>query len=317
MTLPERRAHRTEADEQNTDENWLTQPERGALLGMKTVLWLATAFGRWPARQLVRLIALYYALFDRKARSASTQWLSTVLQRPPRFIERYRHLFTFAQVALDRFFFLRGKTAPFAVTRTGNEHLIALQQRQQGAVLLGAHLGSFEAMRAGARDEQFAINIVGNFANAKLINALFEELSDDNRAQLIDISTDSIGATLQMRTKLENGQMVALLGDRRSETTKNVPVSFFGKPARLPAGPFILASLLQCPVYLVFGLYREPNRYDLYCEPFANRVELPRKNRDEALQRLVQRYADRLEHYARQAPYCWFNFFPFWDDTAD
>lgn len=315
MTLPESRAHRPAQSNENTGENWLTQPERGVILGMKSVLWLATAFGRWPARQLVRLVALYYTLFDRRARNASTQWLSTILQRPPRFAEIYRHLFTFAQVTLDRVFFLRGKTAPFAVTRTGNEHLIALQQKQQGAVLLGAHLGSFEAMRAGARDEEFSINIVGNFANAKLINALFEKLSDDNRAQLIDISEDSIGATLHMRAKLENGQMVALLGDRRSEKTKNIAVSFFGKPARLPAGPFILASLLQCPVYLVFGLYREPNRYDLYCEPFVQRVELPRKNRDEALQRLVQRYADRVEHYARQAPYCWFNFFPFWDDT--
>jgi len=27
----------------------------------------------------------------------------------------------------------------------------------------------------------------------------------------------------------------------------------------------------------------------------------------------MQRYAERLEHYARLAPYNWFNFYPFWD----
>lgn len=297
------------------DADWLSQPERGALLGMKLVMWLATAFGRWPARQLVRAVALYYALFDRSARAASRDWLTTVQGRAPSFGETYRHFFTFAQVTLDRFFFLRGKTAPFEISRTGNEHLIALQRTRQGAVLLGAHLGSFEAMRAGGREEAFDINIVGNFANARVINALFEDLGDANRARVIDVSDDSLNATLQMRERLEDGEMVALLGDRRSEATKSVTVSFFGRPARLPAGPFILASLLGCPVYLVFGLFHAPRHYALHCEPFAERIELPRGTRQQALQDVMQRYATRLEHYASTAPYCWFNFFEFWDDT--
>ncbi len=38
---------------------WLNMPEKGALLGIRFVFWFATLFGRWPARQFVRLIALY------------------------------------------------------------------------------------------------------------------------------------------------------------------------------------------------------------------------------------------------------------------
>lgn len=297
-----------------TDATWLSQPERGALLGMKLMLWVATVCGRWPARQVVRLIAAYYVCFDKEARRHSTAWLRTVWGREPRFREVYRHFFTFAQVTLDRLFLVQGKVGAFEVERTGNAHLMELERARQGAILLGAHLGSFEAMRAGAHEESFGINIVGNFANAKLINSLLDDLGSNQQARFIDISADPIQSTMLIRERLEEGEMVAVLGDRQSAGMKTVRVNFFGKPASFPAGPFILAALLDCPVYLVFGLYHEPNRYSLHCEPFRDKLVLPRRQRQEALEEVVQAYADRLEVYARQAPYCWFNFFDFWDE---
>ena len=87
---------------------------------------------------------------------------------------------------------------------------------------------------------------------------------------------------------------------------------FLGAPASFPTGPYLLAAALGCPVYLGFGLYHEPNRYALYCEPFAERVVLPRATRAEAVRDHVARYAARLEHFCRLAPYNWFNFYDFW-----
>lgn len=295
-----------------SNESWLTQPERGAVLGIRLVFWMATIFGRWPVRQLVRLIAAWYWLFDRAAREASRGWLQVVLEREPTRREVYKHLFSFAQVTLDRLFLLQGKTAAFQVTRTGNEHLIALRDGRQGAILLGAHLGSFEAMRVGGEEEDFDIHIVGNFANARMINSLLDELDPAMRARVIDIGEDPMSSTLRIQEQLAEGGMVAILGDRVTPRSKTVTVEFFGRPAAFPAGPFILASLLQCPVYLVFGLYQEPNRYDLFCEPFASQVVLPRRSRQDSLEAVVQAYAHRLEAYARRAPYSWFNFYDFW-----
>jgi predicted LPLAT superfamily acyltransferase len=67
---------------------------------------------------------------------------------------------------------------------------------------------------------------------------------------------------------------------------------------------------------LTFGLYHPPRRYALYCEPFADRLELPRAHRKQALRDYVQQYASRLEYYCRLAPLNWFNFFRFWEDEA-
>ena len=291
---------------------WLNKRERGTIAGIRAVFVLATLFGRWPARLLVRVIALYYALFDKKAVRASKEWFTVVHGRPARWRDAYRHILRFSQMTLDRLFLLRGKTRPFRFTHTGHELLERHAKERTGAILVGAHLGSYEAMRAGGEGTRLPLNIVGYFANARLINALFEKLNPSLAARVIHIGDGSIDFIFQIKERIAAGEMVALLADRAGLNENTTTVPFFGRPARFATGPFILASLLNCPVYLTFGLYTEPNRYDLYCEPFAERLVLPRKDRQRALEAEVLRYAQRLEHYCRKAPDNWSNFFDFW-----
>ena len=44
---------------------------------------------------------------------------------------------------------------------------------------------------------------------------------------------------------------------------------------------------------------------------------MPRQQRAQAVLALIQRYAGRLEHYTRIAPYNWFNFYDFWGNEDD
>ncbi|HEB53791.1 MAG TPA: glycosyltransferase family 2 protein, partial [bacterium] len=148
--------------------------------------------------------------------------------------------------------------------------------------------------------------------NAARINALLTRLDPQRAATVIHIGDDPVGQMARVHDRIEAGEFVALLGDRTGLNERVVEADFFGAKAKFPAGPFLIASLMRCPVYLTFGVYRHPNRYDLSCEPFAERLHLPRKGRQQALQEVVQRYADRLAHHARSAPYNWFNFYDFW-----
>ena len=282
------------------------------MLGIRFVFFLATAFGRAPAGLFLRVVALWYALIDRQAKKASKTFLSRALGRAATFADVYRHIFCFARVTLDRAFLLKGRDDLFEVHKEGNHHLQELTRKKRGALLLGGHLGSFEAMRVGASRERFPINIVGHFQNARMINALLEQLNPEIAARVLHVGDDPAGTAITMRERLEAGEMLAVLGDRVGLNDKHTAVTFLGKTALFPTGPFLLASALKCPVYLVFGLYHEPNRYNLYCEPFVDRVVLPRANRQQALQDITQRYAERLEHFAKIAPYNWFNFYDFW-----
>lgn len=292
---------------------WLGTAERGTLLGIRVITYLATAWGRLPARVLVRFIALWYTLRDAPARQASRQWWTVIDGRPPSWGKVYRHILRFAQTALDRLFLVRGHVAPFVVTRTGHHHLEAAKAAGTGGILLGAHLGSFEAMRAGGDNTDLKINILGFFENARMINSVLESLNPRQAARVIHIGRESVDFIFRAQQCIEAGEFVAVLGDRTGLHEKSITVEFFGRPARFPTGPFTLAAALKCPVLLTFGLYSEPNRYDLHCEVFCERVVLPRKDRQDHLRALVQRYAARLEHYCRMAPDNWFNFFDFWE----
>jgi len=294
---------------------WLNQGERGAIFGIRIAFFLATAFGRWPMRQFLRIVAFWYAIFDATARRASSTWLTRVYGRPARFSEVYQHILRFARVALDRVFLVRGRTGSIVVNRTGTHHLKALIDEGRGAILVGAHLGSFEAMRAAATTH-YPINIVGHFENARVINGLLEQLNPEKAAKVVHVGKDPVGFALKVRELLDNGEMVAILADRVGLNDKQVEVDFMGAPAAFPTGPFLLAATLKAPVYLVFGLYYEPNRYELHCEPFADPIVLPRGNRQGALKDVVQRYAQRVEEYARRAPDNWFNFYDFWKSSG-
>jgi len=70
------------------------------------------------------------------------------------------------------------------------------------------------------------------------------------------------------------------LRDRVSSKHKerSIRAPFLGRPAPFPEGPFVLASLLECPVYLLFCL-KIGGKYRVSIEPFADPLVLPRHER--------------------------------------
>ncbi|MGI5860839.1 MAG: hypothetical protein ACOX6T_02150 [Myxococcales bacterium] len=290
---------------------WMHVAEKGGVWGIRFVVWLATAFGRGAARLFLCFLALYYAVFHGNVRRASARYLQRLHGVPAGFAAVYRHVLTFARVTLDRLFFAAGKSKPFQISFHGEEHLRKLRDEKKGALLVLAHHGSFEAAHALSSERQLAINILGNFSNARMLNEALRKAGPGVNARLIDISSE-VDFVFKVQERIEAGELVATMGDRVGPDGKQVAVDFLGHPAPFPTGPYLLAAALGCPVYLAFGIYSEPNRYDLYCEPFAERIVLPRATRAQALAEYVQIYARRLEHFCRLAPNNWFNFYDFW-----
>ncbi len=302
----------SDAPEPDPSGGWLTQRERGAVWAIQLAVLCATMLGRKPARALMYVVAAYYTAFDGTARRASRDWLTRFHGRPARLAQVYRHILCFAHVTLDRLFFARGAVDYFEIERTGNHHLDEMARNRRGAVLLGAHLGSFEAMRAASEEEDLPVSIIGHFENARMINAAFQKIDPELSSRLVHMGRDPVQLALTLRDRIADGALVAVMADRVGLNEKYLEVDFFGAPARFSTGPFILAAALKCPIFLVFGLYYPPNRYSLHCEPFLDRLVLPRHDREGALRQVVIRYAARIESYCRRAPDNWFNFFDFW-----
>ena len=314
--LARERARSAEANEaEATAQSWRDVGERGSVLGMKAGILLTTMLGRPGGRVLTTFIAAYYTLLSANARRA-TRDFRRHLGLETRWRDIYRQVHRFAECILDAFFFMRGKTRFFRVDRNGKEHLARLRDEGQGAILLGAHLGSFHAMREQSGREALPLYPVVFTKNAARFNQVLEELDPTSKVRLIEIdeSEGRMAFMLSIREKLEEGGLVAILGDRVKPGAKAVKVEFLGEETWLPAGPYVLAATLKAPVYFVAGLNRGNGHYELHCIPFAERVVLPRRERQEAIQRYAQQYADLVARFCRDAPDNWFNFFDFWVD---
>lgn len=295
---------------------WRRVPEVGTVLGIRFVVGLATFCGRPVATWFLSVLALYYTLSSSRVRRSSRAYLARVGE-PTTLAAVRRHVHTFARVALDRLFFLQNRLAPFEIETHGDELLTDLTERKTGAILLGAHLGSFEAMRAVGRDAGMRLSVVVDTRSAERLGRVLRELSADATIGVIAVDPDGMGTALRVREAIERGELVGILADRTMASAgRNVTVDFLGAPAEVPAGPFVLAHALKCPVYQVFGLFFAPNRYELHCELFADTLRLERGDRAEALRGVAQRYVDRVAHHARRAPYNWFNFYDFWKSAG-
>ena len=293
-------------------DRWTTLPERGTPASLRVIAWIAAHVGRWAARLLLYPVTLYFLITARAARRISYQYLKRVRGSSARFWHVFRHFYCFAATILDRVYLLRGEFERFRVTVHGKELLQRQIETGKGSILLGSHLGSFEVLRAlGVMQRGFPLKVLMDTVHNQNITRFFDALNP--RIAGTVIAPDRPDTLIRVKESLDSGYFVGMLGDRVFGGEKTTQCQFLGAPATFPAGPILLAAMMRCPVILFFGLYRGGNRYEIYFEHFADVIVLERDRRAEETQLWMQRYAERLEHYARLAPYNWFNFYPFWD----
>ena len=294
---------------------WTEEPERGSAVLIRLMIWVALRLG-WPTGQvLLYPITAYFYLFLRGTRRASRDFLARALGRNATGRDVFRHLFTFSCVLFDRIFLLSNRLEHFTIDVTGLACLEAILAEQRGCILIGSHLGSFEVLRAVARQSPTPVNVLMYRANNGPYSRLVERLDPTLSDRIIEIGTPE--AMLHVRESLERGEMVGILADRAPAGQKMIAVSFLSAPASLPTGPWALCAALGAPVVLLFGVRTAPRRYSVHFEPFADRIVLERSRRAEDIADWVARYAQHLETQCRAHPFNWFNFYEFWEKVPD
>jgi predicted LPLAT superfamily acyltransferase len=293
---------------------WVQRPERSNRAILRVMTWISLRLGRPAGRAVLRLIAAYFLLFSPTARRASRDWLRRALGRRPRLRDLFRHFFCFAATIHDRVYLINERFDLFDLHVHGGELIRDCVARGEGVFLMGAHMGSFEVMRAlGRQQPGMRVAMVMYEDNARKINETLAAINPAAQQDIIPLGR--LDSMLRVRERLEDGSLVGMLGDRSLGHDAATSVVFLGQPADFPLGPWRMAAMLKRPVILMVGLYRGGNRYDIHFEPLADFTGVSRDTRAQAQHEAVERYAARLEHYARQAPFNWFNFFDFWQSV--
>ena len=269
-------------------------------------------------------IVLYFFVFGGRARRSIGQyqqrladWSGQSALRPTRR-RVFGQFMAFADALLDKLDVWNGRLKIEDIDIIDPALLRNQLRAERGQMLVGAHLGNLEVCRALAElGEKVTMNVLVHTKHAEQFNRLLGE-AGASHLRLIQVSELNPAVMLQLNQRLENGEWLAIAGDRVPlQGGRQVRVDFLGQPAAFPQGPWLLAGLLKCPVNLLFCLKRE-GRYRVILEPFAEAVMWRRSDRDQVIAHWAGRYAERLGHYCLQAPQQWFNFYPFWktDDDA-
>ncbi len=305
----------------STEQHWANVPERGKTSGLWIMYATYATLGRWAFALLLYPVTAYFYLTARRARRASQSYLARVRQRihqlgqPPRPIRgTFGHLLDFGHCIIDKGVTWGGRLPPSSIEIDNPSLFGRLRESRHGALFIGSHLGNLEVLRAYAQvDRHISISALASTRNSPKLNKLILSINPHAFERLIEIDTLGPESIVRLQDKIHAGEHIAVTADRVSarHRERSVHVPFLGVPAPFPEGPFILASLLACPVYLLFCL-RIDGRYRIYVEPFADPLVLPRRTRRQALEVAITKYAQRLEAHCLLAPTQWFNFFDFW-----
>lgn len=304
---------RKQAASPHSAAEWARRPERSNMLMLRIMSWISLRLGRAASRAVLHAIAGYFLLAVPAGRAASRAYLARALGRPARWTDVYRHFFRFAATVHDRVYFLNRRFDLFDIEVHGAEQLREAMSDGKGLLLIGAHMGSFEAIRAlGRRESGLRVAMAMYEENARKIN---EALAAINPAASQDIvALGKLDSMLNLHDHLERGALVGMLADRTLGEDGMRRLPFLGDTAAFPSGPFRMAALLRRPVFFMTGLYLGKNRYAVHFEKLADFSQAGRERQamaDEAM----MRYAGLLERYCRLSPYNWFNFFDFWQDV--
>ena len=282
---------------------------------LRIYTWFVQRIGRNLARLTLLPVTLYFFIVRVPERRASREFLNRALGRSATLLDIWRNFWTFSLSTLDRVYLLSDDKPRLDVTEKDVERLGEALDRGQGCILVGSHLGSFEAARVISRQRpDVNLRIVMDRRISPNANTLLTILNPKMAEQVIQPSEHRGTLALLIGEALQSGDLVAVLGDRIVEPERFVLVDFLGSKAAFPIAPFMLSIATRAPIILFFGLFEGGQHYHVVFEPFEFEVP-PRGHRTpDWIDDIVQAYADRLAHHARRSPYNWFNFYPFWPE---
>jgi predicted LPLAT superfamily acyltransferase len=290
---------------------WVRHRERGSLWLLRIMAFLSLRGGRRGSRIILYGIAIYFFLFGPSARRHSLRYLHLALGRAPVARDRFQQILSFATTIHDRVYLINGQFEKFNISVEGEDMVLAHEPQGRGALLLGAHMGSFEVMHSLSRRQAgLRVAMAMYEENARKIGGILAAINPNWVADIVALG--QIDAMLNIAERLDQGGYVGVLADRTLGEESAQAVTFLGQEAFVPTGPMRAAAILRCPVFFMAGLYRGDNNYHVVFERVADFSVMSVGSRDLAVRAAIERYVAVLERYCRSDPYNWFNFFDFW-----
>jgi predicted LPLAT superfamily acyltransferase len=194
----------------------------------------------------------------------------------------------------------------------------------KGAFLLFSHLGNamllmglLNSGRTGV-SRKLQVTAILDLRGSRHFSRMLNELNPQTSLDII--SADEVGShtAVLLEERIAAGGLVLVTGDRTSLGGKNLMCPFLGKEAAFPYGVFYLATLMNAPVYCLFGLRQHDlsirPKYNMHIHKSPLTFDCGRKERIKRCSLLVESFSALLTQYCKEQPFQWYNFFDFWQE---
>ena len=301
-------------------QHWANLGESTFVGGIWFLYGVYRLFGRVPFLLLMYPVVFYYWLLRPVARRASMEYLTrlqrshAVFDAAPGVGHSLRHFGLFAQTLLDKLLAIGGRYDRGRLQFHGHQALLAAQAAGQGSLIMTAHMGCLELLQTAAGwREGLRLTILVHTGHAERFNRILQRINPEVQVRLLQVESFDAATAMLLANRVAAGEHVAIAGDRVPlRSGRTVSARFLGEMAEFPAGPYLIAAVLRCPVFMLACVHHGTG-YSVHIEQLAERVQLPRADRIGAMGDYAARYAAWLEGCVQRSPYDWFNFFPFWD----
>jgi predicted LPLAT superfamily acyltransferase len=294
---------------------------------LKSLLIIYKLFGRGALKISLYPVVFVFHIVSKQTREFSAQYLNRIYKygNLPKvtYFSTFKHVFSFADALVDKVIAWSGNIMMSAISIQTPEHyedLINNLNNKQGVFLICSHLGNIEVFRAiGNMDADsrlkttLRMNTLVQIAHTEHFNRLLKQLHPGVTNNLVSATDIGIDTALLLKDKINDGEIVITAGDRTAAKNqeKTISMQFLGDDAPFPSGSFIMASLMDCPVYFTF-LLKSGGAYRLYIYKSAINFAGPRKERKIKIEQMIMEYRDYLQTLTLKYPYQWYNFFDFW-----
>lgn len=214
----------------------------------------------------------------------------------------------FGQVVVDKFAMYAGKK--FDVEIDGYDNYLRLADEPDGFIQLSAHVGNYEIAGYTLKSEKKKFNALVFFGEKESVMRNRQKLFSTTNINMIAIRPD-MGHLFEINAALANGEIVSMPSDRVFGSDKHIYTDFLGGKAKIPYGPFSIATMRGLDVIAVNVLKIGAKKYKIIVTPLCYDKQA---NRKEQILQLSSAYVKELERVVNLYPTQWYNYFKFWED---
>lgn len=297
----------------NQGSHWDGQ-SKAKILGYKIFVLILNTFGLTPAYFLLRFVALYYLFFSKPNKYIREYFIKAHgYSGLHAFFAVYKNNYVFGQTILDKVAQMAGVNTKFKFIHNNGHVLDKIAELGKGGILVSAHTGNWEIAGQGLNRLNTPFNML-MYENERVnIKEYMNDVMKQKKINVISINDETKSHIIELHKAFSNNELLVMHGDRFREGAKTLTANFFGRPARFPAGPFILAAKFGVPLCIVFANKSDSKTYDFFStEPIQVARCRGEKEIEAACQIMLSRYISELEIRVKKYPHQWFNYYDFW-----